>query len=744
HFSYWLVSECPTIFRTLRSFVMEDNEFIPIYHRPGIYEDGIWTFCLKDKQINISNLGQEIGAILGLADGFSSGDEIGERLLELGHEKPIIERIIVDLRKLNVLVDSREQFLTFHDLTANPALFNRQLTSHDIAQLASKENFEPKQGVVVRPSIIDTSIGSFSNERRSCRSFEDSPIGSSIVATCLDAAYSKEKRPIPSAGGLYPLRLYAIVNKGSEGLDVGYYQYNHTEQGLVNFNNDVDCQKLCHVFNSEDLLHNAPVIIVITADLDVHPEKYANRGYRYSLLEAGHAAQNIHLVAQELGLGSLEYGGFDDEKLAKELKLPLSERPLITLAIGRTEVSIADPDFFKTLLELESYVGQDKPIEWSRVNAHSKVARSLDFYHATAKYRPPSIIYPVDSVLYASGSARSINLARIKSIAEGYERYTAGRLKFDVVSAADTLEEEWLSPENVKPLSDIQYRQQPHLEKFDPKKQIQWIRGQKVNGSSILVPVDLVFYPLNGVLLGRKNIVENDSSGMAAHTDYEEAVNRGLLELIERDATMKLWFSHRSPNRIAHDILSKHLQKRCEYWKNQGKEVEILDLSHDGIAIVNVIIRSPDGAYPYMVSGAAASNETFEIAASKAYQEAEIGFTNAMFAEKKQDWVEPENVHSPEDHGRFYYYDYKKSEVEWLWAGGISIKKPEVELNSNIFDRYNSAVVVRLTDDNEAIHVVRVLCPQLVPINFGFGNEYFSHPSTQLSNFNRAVPHFFA
>ena len=48
--------------------------------------------------------------------------------------------------------------------------------------------------------------------------------------------------------------------------------------------------------------------------------KYGARGYRYVLLEAGHVAQTICLLAAEQQLGSLCMGGFWDARLNAFLK----------------------------------------------------------------------------------------------------------------------------------------------------------------------------------------------------------------------------------------------------------------------------------------------------------------------------------------------------------------------------------------------------------------------------------------
>jgi SagB-type dehydrogenase family enzyme len=47
--------------------------------------------------------------------------------------------------------------------------------------------------------------------------------------------------------------------------------------------------------------------------------KYGDRGYRFGLIEAGHAAQNLALVGTALGIGITPVGGFADEPLRRLL-----------------------------------------------------------------------------------------------------------------------------------------------------------------------------------------------------------------------------------------------------------------------------------------------------------------------------------------------------------------------------------------------------------------------------------------
>jgi SagB-type dehydrogenase family enzyme len=84
-------------------------------------------------------------------------------------------------------------------------------------------------------------------------------------------------------------------------------------------------------------ISQAPVTIVICA---VYPRvtlKYGERGIRYTHIEAGHLAQNIHLQAAVLNLGSVPIGAFDDTQVKKVLSLPEDQEPLYIIPVGYSE-----------------------------------------------------------------------------------------------------------------------------------------------------------------------------------------------------------------------------------------------------------------------------------------------------------------------------------------------------------------------------------------------------------------------
>ena len=74
------------------------------------------------------------------------------------------------------------------------------------------------------------------------------------------------------------------------------------------------------------------IYIIICADFSKTTIKYGERGKRYVYMEAGHTAQNICLMCEELGLGSCCIGAFDDEEVKKRFKLP--SNPIYIVAVG--------------------------------------------------------------------------------------------------------------------------------------------------------------------------------------------------------------------------------------------------------------------------------------------------------------------------------------------------------------------------------------------------------------------------
>lgn len=146
--------------------------------------------------------------------------------------------------------------------------------------------------------------------------------------------YDNTKRPYPSAGGRYPLEIYPIALK-VEKLKQGLYHYNVRDNTLELLLKEDLSPWIYKTFGRQDWLLQSSIFFIITGVLDRSRIKYRDRGYRFTLIEAGHLAQNICIFATKLGLGSCPLGGYIDSEVDRLLDLQyISERTLYTIAIG--------------------------------------------------------------------------------------------------------------------------------------------------------------------------------------------------------------------------------------------------------------------------------------------------------------------------------------------------------------------------------------------------------------------------
>ena len=94
-------------------------------------------------------------------------------------------------------------------------------------------------------------------------------------------------------------------------------------------------EKLAEAALSQMFVAEAPVIIVVIADIEKTAAHYSERGRNlYAIQDAAAATENIFLAATDLGLAICWVGAFDEEEVQKILGLKSSQRPLTILPIG--------------------------------------------------------------------------------------------------------------------------------------------------------------------------------------------------------------------------------------------------------------------------------------------------------------------------------------------------------------------------------------------------------------------------
>jgi SagB-type dehydrogenase family enzyme len=170
------------------------------------------------------------------------------------------------------------------------------------------------------------------SRRRSERGFEDKDLSMEQISQILWAAQGITDtafgfRAAPSAGALYPLKIYIIKKDG-------LYRYIPDDHKLLQLSSKDLRPSLLRVALGQSFIREAPIDIIIAANFNIVQAKYGPRAFRYTCMEAGHVAENIHLQAVALGLVSVAVGAFWDDAIKKILELPENQDPLYIIPIG--------------------------------------------------------------------------------------------------------------------------------------------------------------------------------------------------------------------------------------------------------------------------------------------------------------------------------------------------------------------------------------------------------------------------
>jgi SagB-type dehydrogenase family enzyme len=196
--------------------------------------------------------------------------------------------------------------------------------------------------IVLPPGELPpTPLADVLRRRRSLRRFAEAPLALEQLAAVLGAGYGvtgrdeavelPALRATPSAGALYPLELFVAARR-VEGLESGVYHYDPLRHELRRIGDDAEPAA---VSPHADVVESAAAVLILAAVFWRSRFKYGLRAYRFTLLEAGHAAQNILLAATALDLGSVVLGGFYDGRIDALLGVDgVNESSLVLVCIG--------------------------------------------------------------------------------------------------------------------------------------------------------------------------------------------------------------------------------------------------------------------------------------------------------------------------------------------------------------------------------------------------------------------------
>ena len=175
--------------------------------------------------------------------------------------------------------------------------------------------------------------------RRTVRRFASRPLDLAQISQLLWGADGTSDprglRTSPSAGATYPLDLYLVVGeRGVKDLPAGVYHYRVEPHALTLVAPGDARNAAARASLHQSWMTQAPVMVVITGEYRRCNARYGERGVRYTHMEVGNVSQNLFLTAEALGLGAGIVGAFEDQALARVVKLPSAHEPLLVMPVG--------------------------------------------------------------------------------------------------------------------------------------------------------------------------------------------------------------------------------------------------------------------------------------------------------------------------------------------------------------------------------------------------------------------------
>lgn len=151
------------------------------------------------------------------------------------------------------------------------------------------------------------------NGRRSIRKFKDREVGKEMLEELLNAA-----QMAPSAGNLQARDFIVVSNKISK-------------------------QKLKEAALGQSFIEQAPVVIVVVANIERSSRIYRSRGELYAIQDATAGVENLLLAAHSMGLAACWVGAFDEIAVSEILVLPHKTRPVAIIPVGYSDEAPSAP-----------------------------------------------------------------------------------------------------------------------------------------------------------------------------------------------------------------------------------------------------------------------------------------------------------------------------------------------------------------------------------------------------------------
>lgn len=349
------------------------------------------------------------------------------------------------------------------------------------------------------------------------------------------------------------------------------------------------------------------------------------------------------------------------------------------------------------------------------------------------------------SPVVGSGASISHDAAFRSAIGEVLERYSAKWVPTDggVLASYADLVEPAPHPAGFALFHADQYSEPGFpFDPFSESTVLYWVPAVELaSGTPSWLPRQLVYLHHDSDQSERR-ISYSTSSGLACAADYDDAVLRALLEVIERDAAMLAWYVRLSPRGV--DVSEDPVLSAIErtYFLVPGVRHVALDLSSvHGIPTILVLVEDEDPATGGVAFGSACALDA-RLAWLKAMTEAYHTRLWTLDLRRRRGGLvrRVQDVRTLEDHVGFYAVPEHARHLDFLRDPDVTVGIGQLpswwsptpseavaglarSLQSSGVSSY--ALEITAPDVSEAgFHVARVVCPELCRLDVAYRTRY--------------------
>ena len=199
----------------------------------------------------------------------------------------------------------------------------------------------------------------------------------------------------------------------------------------------------------------------------------------------------------------------------------------------------------------------------------------------------------VSAAAFAGGAADDWDVAFMKALGEGLERYAAGVYDSSAVTTAPAADVQ-------DPVTPDAFVRPDDATRYDPDDRLAWVRGEALaTGAVRQLPAEFVHFPPP-----ERRYRPPITTGLGLGNSGPAAALAGLYEVVERDATMTTWYATTEPLGLrVDDAVLDRLRKRA---RAESLSVSTLLVTGDVDVPVVAAAVHRDGDWPRFAAGSGA------------------------------------------------------------------------------------------------------------------------------------------